>query len=251
MAVASTGNVATVHTEPVMRRESERSGPGAGANLARVLVVVATGCGLGVAGELTVDGGSRPTGEGSDDATLSTRGGDDPGLAGDADGGAGDPAMVDDGGEFDALRGGLFGDVGDSEGTERKGNAPGTPEGGFPSHGAMGCPESADAATCDVSTSVCCTCPNCAIPFPTICLPSFPGCVPAGAYATLTCGSAANCTNASVCCASFNTTPTLTGASCEASCSVRDVQLCADTTECPSGRSCRALTSIPGFNGCQ
>ncbi len=119
-------------------------------------------------------------------------------------------------------------------------------EGGISDSSVMTC----GAAPCDLSTSVCCTCANCALPFPTSCFPSFPGCVPAGTYATLSCGGAANCPSHSQCCASF-ANGNLAGASCRSSCQGGDVQLCATDAECQDHQTCTMLASIPGFKGCQ
>jgi hypothetical protein len=102
---------------------------------------------------------------------------------------------------------------------------------------------------CDLSSNVCCTCANCSLPFPTGCFPAFPGCEPSGTYMVLTC-SAHNCSGTSVCCASFSSSA-LSGASCFSSCATGDVQLCASDAECPHGQTCSALSSIPGFTGCQ
>jgi hypothetical protein len=208
-----------------------------------VLALLATGCGLSVVGELiaVADGGAPAEGHGDDDATVSTPGATDSstgiGSLGDPDGAGSDAASVRD-------SGGVPGDAGDAD-------APGAVEAGVSSQGTMACPPANDASTCEVATSICCTCPNCSVPFPTICLPAFPGCVPGGVYATLTCGSAANCPIGSECCASFDATPKLVGSSCKPSCTVSDVKLCADSSECAGARSCQALTSIPGFSGCQ
>lgn len=105
-------------------------------------------------------------------------------------------------------------------------------------------------STCNLSSDVCCTCPNCALPFPTTCFPTFPGCVPGTVYSPLACGSSANCPEQISCCASFSSTG-LTGASCRRACASTDVRLCASDAECAGETTCRALASIPGFMGCQ
>ena len=224
-----------------------------------VLALLATGCGLSVAGELVAEGGARAQGQRSDDATVSTA--DDatdsgigmgPGNPGDSADPRPDPisdAAPPRSPVQDAA--GAPDDVGgDRDAPEA------APEVGLSSHGTMACPLANDASACDVGSSICCTCPNCSVPFPTICLPIYPGCVPGGVYATLTCGSAANCPSGAECCASFDSTSTdststLTGSSCKSSCAAGDIQLCADSAECAGGTSCQMLGAIPGFFGCR
>jgi hypothetical protein len=210
-----------------------------------LLTLVATGCGLSVVGELiAVPDGGAPEGQGGDDATVSIPGamdssiGTGSGSLGDRDGTSSNaaPPLTD--------AGSVPGDAGGPD-------APGALEAGISSQGAMACPPANDASACDVAASICCTCPNCSVPFPTVCLPTFPGCVPGGVYAALTCGSAANCPSGAECCATFDATPKLVGSSCKPSCAVSDVKLCADGSECGGSRSCQVLTSIPGFSGCQ
>lgn len=121
------------------------------------------------------------------------------------------------------------------------------------SHGSIDCPPGADGSACDLSSNVCCTCPNCFAPYPTQCFPTVTGCVGvifSGAYAPLTCEDMTNCAAGSVCCASFKTSA-LRGSSCKPSCGSGDVQLCTVSTECATGKTCQPLTSIPGFDGCQ
>jgi hypothetical protein len=121
------------------------------------------------------------------------------------------------------------------------------------SHGSINCPPGSDGSACDLSSNVCCTCPNCFAPYPTQCFPTATGCVGvifSGAYAPLTCEDKTNCAAGSVCCASFKTSA-LTGSSCKPSCGSGDVQLCTGSTECATGKTCQPLTSIPGFDGCQ
>lgn len=222
------------------------------ATLMPFVVVLATGCGLSVAGELVVVG-DLPPGDDGADATVSP-GDEDGGSGTDDSEGPVTPGRGSDAGgapKDGALHGQAHGDAGDGGHAVPDGEVPETPEGGLPSHGTMACPQGGDASACDVGTSVCCTCPSCAVPFPTICLPTFPRCVPGGVYDSLTCGSAANCPGAAVCCASFATASRLGGATCEASCAAEQVQLCTGSTECAHGKTCQALTSMPGFNGCQ
>jgi hypothetical protein len=212
-----------------------------------VLTLVATGCGLSLAGELVADGGPPAEGQGSDDATVSIPDATDPGTAM----GRGNVGIV---GDADDPRTSPISDAAPPRSPLRDASDRDAREGavkaGLSSKGTMACPPANDASTCDVGTSICCTCPNCSVPFPTTCLPVFPGCVPGGVYAALTCGSAANCPSGAECCASFDSTSTLTGSSCKSSCAVADIHLCADGAECAGGASCQALKAIPGFSGC-
>ena len=189
-----------------------------------VLVLVMTGCGLGVAGELVPGGDARAGEQRSEDASIPVLDATDSGTGI----GSGDPGDASDPGDpsdpndpiADAAsprppRADAAGDPHDAG----DGSAPeASVEAGPSSHGTMACPPANDASTCDVGTSICCTCPNCSVPFPTICLPVFPGCVPGGVYAALTCGSTANCPSGAQCCASFDSTSKLTGSSCKSSC---------------------------------
>lgn len=223
-------------------RHSRRTKFAASTAFFAVMTLLATGCGLSVAGLLVVDG-APSGGQGGDDATVSTP--DDSGTGMGPDN-PHDP--VSDAGPPRTSPGDGARDPDDAG----HGDAPeGAVEAGLSSHGTMACPAASDASTCDVGTSVCCTCPNCSVPFPTICLPGFPGCVPGGVYASLTCGSAANCPSGAECCATFDTNSALTGSSCKPSCAVADMKLCANSGECAGGRSCRMLTTIPGFSGCE
>ncbi|MGH7435819.1 MAG: hypothetical protein ACRENE_09105, partial [Polyangiaceae bacterium] len=127
------------------------------------------------------------------------------------------------------------------------------PEGG-PSHGTMGCPPSSDAAPCDLASNVCCTCPGCFAPYPTDCFPALTGCVGvvfSGLYARLSCGDVTNCARGSVCCTVYDSASVLTGSSCLSACPPGDDQLCSTSAECGAGKTCRPLTSVPGFSGCQ
>ena len=122
------------------------------------------------------------------------------------------------------------------------------------SPGSIDCPPGSDGSACDLSSNVCCTCPNCFAPYPTECFPAVTGCVGvvfSGVYAPLTCEDKTNCATGSICCASFNSSSALTGSSCKPSCGAGDVQLCTVSTECATGETCQALMSIPGFDGCQ
>ena len=103
---------------------------------------------------------------------------------------------------------------------------------------------------CDLTANVCCTCANCALPFPTGCFPAFPGCVPSATYMVLTCGGPENCPANETCCASFSGS-TFTAASCRPTCATTDVRLCQVDADCPAQMKCKALASIPGFTGCQ
>ena len=123
------------------------------------------------------------------------------------------------------------------------------------SHGTMDCPPSSDAAPCDLTANVCCTCPDCFAPFPTGCFPALTGCVGVvitGVYARLTCGDSTNCAPGWTCCAQFDTTSALTGSSCLSACPPTGAApLCITSAECTTGTSCRPLASAPGFSACQ
>jgi hypothetical protein len=216
------------------------------------------GCGLGLGGEASLEqseGGLSPGGEGGDltggssgdsasDGSSSANPFDQGPVADDAapDGRIADGGLPPSDAAFDA---GV--DVVDADAAWT------APEGG-PSHGTMGCPPSSDAGPCDLTSNVCCTCPGCFAPYPTNCFPAVTGCVGvvfSGFYARLTCGGVANCGPGSVCCAIYNSVSVLTGSSCLSACPQGDDQLCSTSTECVPGKSCRPLSSIPGFSGCQ
>jgi hypothetical protein len=205
---------------------------------AAAMLLELTQCGL--AGSGTALTGADTGARGQDDADVDAP----PGVALPEDGGSPDDTS-DATATIDAT---LPGDaaIADASRDASLDGRGGPLEGGISDSSVMSC----GTSPCDLSTSVCCTCANCALPFPTGCFPSFPGCVPAGTYATLTCGGAANCSVHSQCCASF-TNGSLAGASCQSSCSGGDVQLCASDGECPGNQTCTTLMSIPGFTGCQ
>ncbi len=148
----------------------------------------------------------------------------------------GSPATVDGAGPPDAVDGAAGGDALATMGADAASPSP---------DGSLAC----GAWSCDLSSQICCTCPSCALPFPTECFPTFPGCEPATVYSALACASSSNCPEQISCCASFSDTG-LTGASCRRACSSGDTQLCASSAECPAGKTCQPLTSIPGFSGC-
>ncbi|MGO9832818.1 MAG: hypothetical protein ACLP1X_01245 [Polyangiaceae bacterium] len=206
--------------------------------LAATVVVAGLGCGLGLGG---VSGVGHEGGVLSETGDATTSFGEGGGSGGGSSGGTIPPGS--DGGSSirDADGNGDASDAIDAE--------------VMPSQGSIGCPENGDAAApCDLSSNVCCTCPNCFAPYPTQCFPTVTGCVGvvfSGIYAPLACENQMNCAAGSVCCASFNSSTLLTGSSCKPSCAAGDVQLCTVNTECGASRTCQSLTSIPGFNGCQ
>lgn len=89
-------------------------------------------------------------------------------------------------------------------------------------------------------TNVCCIAQL--PPFPTACLPSFPGCVQAGIpYA---CDDAADCRVGNICCAGSQ------GSSCVKDCPNGTVQLCRTNSECRNG-ACKPDPQNPEYGSCQ
>lgn len=219
-------------------------------SLAASLVATGVGCGLGLAGEASPepheaglrDGGFVPSG--SSGGPTSDGSGGNPFDQGFADRPRENGTTADPGSPIrDAM-------IGDSD----AGTVTSTPEGG-PSHGTMGCPPGSDSGLCDLSSNVCCTCPGCFAPYPTLCLPALTGCVGvvfSGVYARLTCGDSTNCATGSICCAEFDTTSALIGSSCLASCPTAGAaQLCTTSAECAAGKMCQPTAAISGFSTCQ
>jgi hypothetical protein len=219
------------------------------------VLTVAVSCGLDLRGEASADPrAARPS---SDEESGSVApGSSDPASSG---GGSSDGTLADrrpmpDGPTADSTTGpavlvpeAAVGD-GDAEAT-------GTIVEAGPSHGIMNCPADSDAAPCDLSTNVCCTCPGCFAPYPTGCFPVLTGCVGvvfSGVYARLTCGDSTNCGPGWSCCAQFDVGGALTGSSCLPSCPTTGAaQLCTSSAPCGAGKSCRPVSSAPGFSTCQ
>jgi hypothetical protein len=224
------------------------------AKFAASLTASVVGCGLSLGGQAVLEGpegGPSPGVEGGD-LTMGSSGGS-------ASGGSSSGNLFDQGPVADdATADGKLGDGGspafDAAVSVMDADAAATlPEGG-PSHGTMGCPPSSDAAPCGLTSDVCCTCPGCFAPYPTNCLPALTGCVGvvfSGFYARLTCGDVTNCASGSVCCTIYNSASVLTGSSCLPVCPPGGDQLCSTGAECAAGKTCRPLTSVPGFSGCQ
>jgi hypothetical protein len=219
-------------------------------SLAASLVATTVGCGLDLAGEASPD---------PREAGLLDDGFVPPGSSGGStDGSAGNPfdhGFSADGPREDSTTAAPGSPIPDAAiGDRDAGDVTTFPEAG-PSHGTMGCPPSSDAGLCDLSSNVCCTCPGCFAPFPTLCLPALTGCVGvvlSGVYARLTCGDSTNCATGSVCCAGFDMTSALVGSSCLASCPTTGAaQLCTTSAECAAGKMCQPSTAISGFSTCQ
>lgn len=216
--------------------------------LATWLVATGGGCGLDLNGEAYSYQGEATPSAGDETALSPSESSGEAGASGEADASddGADGTLIDQeapSGQGDAAIG--AGDTG----------AIGTLAEAGPSHGTMSCPADSDAAVCDLSTSVCCTCPGCFAPYPTGCFPTLTGCVGVvftGVYARLTCGDATNCETGSTCCAQFDPTGALTGSSCLPSCpAAGSAQLCTVNAPCGAGASCRPLPSAPDFSTCQ
>jgi hypothetical protein len=67
------------------------------------------------------------------------------------------------------------------------------------------------------------------------------------------CDDKADCDGGKVCCAHFQPPKyDFTGATCESTCPDEgNAQLCTTDLECPDGRKCKPLASLPGFEACQ
>jgi hypothetical protein len=170
------------------------------------------------------------------------------GCAGSSTGGAAAGAGGEGGGGT-AGAAGAAGQAGESgsAGHAADGGAAGSGgSGGAPTPGIIRC----GGGICQTSFQICCTCPNCTIPYPTQCFPQITGCTGTGKL--MTCDDAADC-NGGVCCAHFQPPNyTFTGATCESSCPDEgNAQLCAIDGECPPERACKPLASLPGFRACQ
>lgn len=130
-----------------------------------------------------------------------------------------------------------------SSGTGGSSGAGGT--GGTPTPGSITC----GAGPCALNFNVCCTCPGCTLPFPTQCYPKITGCTTG---TPMHCDDQADC-GGKVCCAHFQPPSyDFTGATCESKCPDEgNAQLCTTDLECPDGRKCKPLASLPGFKACQ
>lgn len=84
-------------------------------------------------------------------------------------------------------------------------------------------------------------------PFPTTCLPSFPGCVNAGII-SIACDDAADCLNGQVCCG--NLSGQNAGSRCASTCASPSFQVCRTSAECPSHR-CAPLAQAQEYGACQ
>jgi len=71
--------------------------------------------------------------------------------------------------------------------------------------------------------------------------------------AAMYCSDSAECNGGRICCAQVhNGNGAFQGASCQTSCGWGQVQMCAmGTSECRSGTSCQAWSSMPGYNQCR
>jgi hypothetical protein len=170
------------------------------------------------------------------------------GGAGSALGGSGGSA----GSSGSAGVSGASGAAGASGSAGGAGASDGGDAGGAGGSGGAGTPGSISCggALCLTSFNVCCSCPNCPIPYPTTCFPKLTGCTGTGKL--MTCDDAADC-NGEVCCAHYQLPKyEFLGATCESSCPEEgNAQLCTVNAECPSGRVCKPLASLPGFHACQ
>lgn len=101
---------------------------------------------------------------------------------------------------------------------------------------------------CDLTVtppSICCL--QTSSLYPTMCYPSFPGCIAAGQ--TIACDEPADCTNGGVCCAA-RTTLAGYSAGCVPSCSSPGIRLCRQTSDCPGAQTCQPIAALPGYYGC-
>jgi hypothetical protein len=217
------------------------------------VVVAMIGCGLAMGGGASIDDHDGGASSGGREGESSASGSSGAVTLGDGS----TPSSLDQGPVGDGPPGGgTTNDAGSLPTDSAVGDAgtAGLTEAG-PSRGTMDCPPGSDSGACDLSSNVCCTCPNCFAPYPTQCFPAVTGCVGivfSGVYARLACGDSTNCAAGSVCCAEFNTTPALIGSSCRSACSTSGaVQLCTSSGECAAGKTCQPVTSIAGFSGCQ
>lgn len=208
--------------------------------------VVAVACGSSSGGDLYGpgkpdaaaggSGGSGGSAGGSAGASASggaagagTDGGGSAGMAGDASAGAtstGGSAGTDAG----------TSGAGGAAGTTGTGGAGGTGGGTAPGMGQIQC----GAATCNVATQNCCR---------SIlggCQPNFP---PLCTGAQVHCDDSNDCPQG-VCCASKGLAGW--GARCDTTCGANgSVVLCRASSSCDSGLTCKAFSSLPGFDACQ
>ena len=85
------------------------------------------------------------------------------------------------------------------------------------------------------------------VPFPTTCLPTFPGCVNAG-VSSISCDDAADCDSGKVCCGSMKSKNL--SASCAASCDGGTFQVCRTNAECGGG-TCEPIQDMPDYGQCK
>jgi hypothetical protein len=93
-------------------------------------------------------------------------------------------------------------------------------------------------------TNTCCVGP---LPFPTSCLPTFPGCVNGGGM-PIGCDDAADCPNGQLCCG--NLSGQSAGSRCAATCPSPSIQICRTHAECHS-RKCAPIFQAPQYGACQ
>ncbi len=209
-----------------------------------VALTFAWACGSDDAG-LFGDGEAGNSGAGAASGEAGSSAGAAPdasvsGAAGRGIGGQSGSGNAGQGGTIDAAAGSAGSDGGAGKAGAGGGGQTGTP-------GTIAC---GGNPLCATSFNVCCSCPGCAIPYPTTCFPILTGCT--GTGNVMTCDDAADC-QGGVCCAHFSPPSyDFTGASCEQTCPDEgNAQLCTTDGECPPDRVCKKLASLPGFRACQ
>jgi hypothetical protein len=197
----------------------------------------------GAAGSGAGSGGAAGSG-GCAGASSCAGSGGVAGAAGTTDGSAG--AAGSSGASGAAGAAGSAGSAGEA-GTAGSGGIGGSAgSGSAPTPGSILC----GGAPCGLNLSLCCNCVGCSLPVPTQCYPKLTGCTTG---TPMLCDDAADCKDNKLCCAHFQPPQfEFTGATCETKCPDEgNAQLCTTDGECPVGRFCKPLASLPGFKACQ
>jgi hypothetical protein len=113
---------------------------------------------------------------------------------------------------------------------------------GGPSPGVIFC-AGIQCAIAGTPTNTCCVG---APPFPTQCMPSFPGCSVTSGFG-ISCDDTTDCLNGQICCGALSGPSA--GSRCAVTCDASSFQLCRADSQCPS-KACRPIAAAPAYDAC-